>query len=119
MSAKGVVRPVIEARLLGRTNGFAELVDWPMFEARLLGRLKDSPVVTDFVPTVAPEKPKLRRLDGRGGSLLMLLAAVLPLTRLRADRTVTVDGMVGNAELLSRGEERGGVDGAGSFERVV
>jgi hypothetical protein len=121
ISPKGVMRPVTEARLLGRTNGVRVELDWPVCEARLLGRLNESVVavpVADFVPMVAPEKPKLRRLAERGGSLLILLF-VLALTRLRAERTVTVDGMVVKAGLLLRGDERGGVDGAGSLERVV
>jgi hypothetical protein len=46
---------------------------------------------------------------------------VLCEARLRAERTVTVDGMDGRfVESLVRGDERGGVDvGAGSFDRAV
>jgi hypothetical protein len=45
---------------------------------------------------------------------------VLADVRFRAERTVTVEGMVGKADETDRGDERGGVDvGAGSLERVV
>jgi hypothetical protein len=112
MSAKGVMRPVTEARELGRTKPpFAGVWD-----ARELGRLVEASGLVVVVG--AAEKPNDSLLAERGGSAVKLEAVVLAEVRLRAERTVTVAGMDGRPD--ERGEDRGGVDeGAGSLERVV